>query len=210
MADVKIYGVPPSTFVRTVRLVCHEKGVDYELIPGGPGSAHFPPHPFDRIPILQHKDLVLFETPAICRYIDGAFAGPALQPADAVAAARCDQWISFVCDYFYKSHVLGLFLPRFGIRKLPEAEIQANLPTVRAHMAVADKQLAATPFLAGEQISLADLFLLPIFFYVPEVPEAKAMAGDFPNIIRWARSLGARSSVKATDPKFPPKAKAAE
>jgi glutathione S-transferase len=29
MADIKIYGVPPSSFTRTVRLACHEKGIDY-------------------------------------------------------------------------------------------------------------------------------------------------------------------------------------
>ena len=209
MSDVKIYGVPPSNFVRAVRLTCHEKGVDYELVPGIPGSAHFPVHPFGKIPIFQHKDLVLFESQAICRYIDRVFPGPALQPSDPVSAARCDMWISFVCDYFYKSHSLGVFLPRFGLRKLPEADIQANLVTMRAHMAVADKQLAATPYLVGDQLTLADLFLLPIFFYVPEVPEAKAIAGDFPNLIRWARMIGPRPSVKATDPQFPPKAKAA-
>jgi len=206
---VKIYGVPPSTFVRAVRLTCHEKGVAYELVTGAPGAAHLPAHPFGKIPIFQHKDTLLFESSAICRYIDRVFPGPALQPADALGAARCDMWISFVCDYFYKSHSLGVFLPRFGLRKLPEAEIQANLLTMRAHMAVADKQLAATPYLAGEQMTLADLFLAPIIFYVPEVPEAEKIAKDMPNLVRWAKSMGGRASIKATDPQFPPKTKAA-
>lgn len=210
MADVKIYGVPPSTFTRTVRLTCHEKGVEYELVPGGPGSAHFPAHPFGKIPIFQHKDFVLFETTAICRYIDRVFPGPALQPADAVGAARCDMWMSFAIDYFYKSHSLGVFLPRFGLRKSSEAEIQANFPIMRAHMAVAAKQLAQSQYLAGDQLTLADLFLVPIFFYVPEVPEAKKIAEEFPNLVRWAKLMGPRASVKATDPHFPPKAQAAE
>ena len=38
MATIKIYGVPPSSFTRTVRLACHEKGVDYELVPMFPGQ----------------------------------------------------------------------------------------------------------------------------------------------------------------------------
>ena len=28
---LKIHGLPPSTFTRTVRLACHEKGIDYEV-----------------------------------------------------------------------------------------------------------------------------------------------------------------------------------
>jgi glutathione S-transferase len=38
MADIKIYGVTPSSFTRTVRLACHEKGIDYELVPMFPAS----------------------------------------------------------------------------------------------------------------------------------------------------------------------------
>ena len=33
MIAIKIHGVPPSTFTRAVRLACHEKGIDYELVP---------------------------------------------------------------------------------------------------------------------------------------------------------------------------------
>ncbi|MGZ3338817.1 MAG: glutathione S-transferase N-terminal domain-containing protein [Reyranella sp.] len=33
MAEIKIYGIPPSTFTRTARLACHEAGVDYEFAP---------------------------------------------------------------------------------------------------------------------------------------------------------------------------------
>ena len=31
---------------------------------------------------MRHGDFTLYETTAICRYVDGAFQGPALQPAD--------------------------------------------------------------------------------------------------------------------------------
>ena len=31
MADVKIYGAPQSTYVRTARMICEEKGIDYDL-----------------------------------------------------------------------------------------------------------------------------------------------------------------------------------
>ena len=44
--------------------------------------------------------------------------------------------------------------------------------------------------------------LVPIFFYFPEIAELKALAEASPNCGRWARDMGARPSVKATDPQF--------
>ena len=37
-------------------------------------------HPFGRMPAFEHDGFRLFETAAISRYVDEAFAGPALQP----------------------------------------------------------------------------------------------------------------------------------
>ncbi|MEE8248170.1 MAG: glutathione S-transferase N-terminal domain-containing protein, partial [Alphaproteobacteria bacterium] len=38
MTEVVIYGFPQSTYVRTARLVCEEKGVAYDLAPVEFGS----------------------------------------------------------------------------------------------------------------------------------------------------------------------------
>ena len=67
---------------------------------------------------------------------------------------------------------------------------------------IVDKHLADHRFLAGEGVTAADLFLVPIFFYFPEIAELKALAEASPNCGRWARDMGARPSVKATDPQF--------
>jgi glutathione S-transferase len=64
VASIKIYGVPPSTFTRAVRLACHEKGIDYELIPTFPGTVE-PINPFRKIPAMSHGDLTIYESSAI-------------------------------------------------------------------------------------------------------------------------------------------------
>ncbi len=97
MADIKIYGVPPSSFTRTVRLACHEKGIDYELVPMFPGQMGAL-NPFQKIPAITHGDLTLFESTAILRYFDRTFPGPKLWPVDSRQAALCDQYVSAVCD----------------------------------------------------------------------------------------------------------------
>ena len=79
MADIKIYGVPPSSFTRTVRLACHEKGIDYELVPMFPGQLGAL-NPFQKIPAIAHGDMTLYESTAILRYLDRTFPGPRLWP----------------------------------------------------------------------------------------------------------------------------------
>jgi glutathione S-transferase len=65
-----------------------------------------------------------------------------------------------------------------------------------------DKHLAGHRFLAGDSVTAADLFLVPIFFYFPEIAELKVLAAASPNCGRWAHEMGARPSVKATNPQF--------
>jgi hypothetical protein len=85
MATLKIHGLSPSTFTRTVRLACHEKGIAYEMIDAMPNTID-PLNPFRKIPAITHGDLTLYESIAILRYLERVFPGPKLWPDDAVAA----------------------------------------------------------------------------------------------------------------------------
>lgn len=69
-------------------MVLVEKGVPYSRVEVNPFASDMPKdylslHPFRRVPTLVHDDFVLYETQAITRYIDEAFAGPSLQPVHA-------------------------------------------------------------------------------------------------------------------------------
>ena len=81
MATLEIIGAPQSNFVRTARIACMEKGLPYTL---APARSHSPDvdaiHPFGKIAAMRHGDLSLYETKAICSYIDLAFGGPPLIP----------------------------------------------------------------------------------------------------------------------------------
>ena len=78
-SHARVHGVPPSTFTRTVLLACHEKGIDYELVPTMPGEIAAI-NPFRKIPAITHGDLVLFESDG-----DPALSRADLSRAEAVA-----------------------------------------------------------------------------------------------------------------------------
>jgi glutathione S-transferase len=202
MAEIEIYGVPPSSFTRTVRLACHEKGVDYELVPTMPSEMGLL-NPFGKIPAIRHGEVTLFESTAILRYLDRTFPGPKLWPQESQAAALCDQWVSAVCDSVMNS-ALRFLAHRFGFLPVPEAMATQYLEKARVVMPVFDRQLGQTRFLAGGEVSAADLFLLPIFLYFPAIPELAAIGQAMPNCARWAEEMVARPSVLATEPEMVP------
>jgi glutathione S-transferase len=96
MAELEIMGVPFSNYVRSVRMLCEEKGVAYKLTPSMPQSPEIKAiHPAGQIPAMRHGDITLFESKAIATYIDRALPGPKLIPEDAVGLARVEQWVSY-------------------------------------------------------------------------------------------------------------------
>lgn len=199
--SVFIYGPPQSTYVRTVLMVCTEKGIPYELKDVEFGSTdHTSLHPFARIPILRHRDFILCESSAITRYLNQVFDGPALQPADPRECGLMNQWISTVNDYYYDVMIRGLVLPRLGLTPLDEKKITAIKPRLEHQFAVADKALAKTSYLASDKLTLADLFLVPIIAHVMKTPEGGQGLPKHRHLVRWMSHMMERESFTRSDP----------
>jgi glutathione S-transferase len=205
MADVKLYGFPPSTYVRTARLVLEEKGVDYELVPVELGSDELLAlQPFGKVPAFAHGDLQIYETSAICRYIDEAFDGPPLQPGDASGRAVMEQWISslnrnYDTDMIRHVVIERLAAPRRG-NEPNEAKIAEALPRIEREMAVLEARLAESAYLAGGDVTLADFFLVPMMVYFRMTPEGETALAGHAAIARWWDTMQARPSFAVTEP----------
>lgn len=208
MSDVTLFGFPQSSYTWTARLVLDEKGVAYDLDPVELGSeANLAVHPFGKIPAIRHGDFLLYETSAICRYVDEAFDGPPLQPADARARAQMEQWISSAnanYDTDIIRHVVleRLVAPRFG-RDPDEAKIAAALPRIGRDVEVLESWLGGHAWLAGDEVSIADFFMLPIMFYLYAVPEGRPLFEGRAAIGRWWEAVSSRPSFAATRPPMP-------
>jgi glutathione S-transferase len=198
MADIKIYGVPPSSFTRTVRLACHEKGIDYELVPMFPGQLGAL-NPFQKIPVIAHGDMTLYESTAILRYLDRAFPGPKLWPEESHLAAQCDQWVSAVNDSLVNS-ALRYLANHFGFLPVPQEMADKYLAKAREVVPVFDRRLGQSRYLVGNGVTAADLFLASIVFNFPAIPGLKEIGEASPNLARWMREVSARPSMQATEP----------
>ncbi|NNE84888.1 MAG: glutathione S-transferase family protein [Alphaproteobacteria bacterium] len=197
MSDVILYGVSPSSYVRTCRMALDEKGVAYTHEAAMPQSPEqLARHPWGKIPTMTHGDVKLYESLAITRYVDEAFDGPALQPADAGDRARMSQWISAFIDYMYAPIVRSIIIQRVVVETPDEAVIAAAMPDAAKAIGLVNDQLGATPYLAGQALSLADLFVLPAINYVAMVPEGGPLLENAGNVTAWADRMQSRDSVQ--------------
>jgi glutathione S-transferase len=212
MAGVVVHGPSYSTYARTVRMVLIEKQVAYtledvNLLKGeAKQGAHVARHPFGKVPSFDHDAFSLYETGAIVRYIDRAFPGTALTPADPKLAARMDQVLSIVDSYAYGAIVGQLAWQRLVVPMVggqpDEAIVAAALPRVATSLAALEDVAAGGDVLVGSGFTLADAYLAPVFAYLSGTPEAKALLEPTPKLRRWWAAASQRPSFKETEPKF--------
>lgn len=205
MATLEIIGAPQSNFVRTARIACIEKGVPYTLTPARPHTPEVDAvHPLGKIPGMRHGDVTLCETSAICAYVDRAFDGPPLMPRDALGAARAEQWIS-LHNTAIDPLVVRQYLAAHFFSGLPDgapdrAKIDAALPKMREMFAWLNRELGTRTYLAGDDWTVADAFLLPTMHYMRLMPESSELVKASPNIVAWFDRVVARPSGKETEP----------
>jgi glutathione S-transferase len=199
MTQLVLFGPPQSSYMRTARMTCFEKAVPHTLEPVEFGSdAHSTLHPWKRVPILHHGDIKLYETSAIVRYIDEIGTGPSLVPATAGARALMEQWISTINCYIYdgvvRSYALKYILPRFRGQDPNLEEIRASVPAMEREIEHLDTAYAGRPWIAGDALSLADLFVAPIVQTVAMFPEGKAALAKAKDLSRAFEQLSKRDS----------------
>ena len=159
--------------------------MEYELVPidifaaEGPPRSYLTRHPFGRIPAFEHAGFSLYETSAIARYVDEVFEGPKLQPSGARERARCNQLISVADNYAYPQLVWGIYVERLSKpgrgAVTDEAKIAATIPKAIACLKAMSDLMGDNPWLAGTEITLADLYAAPMFDYFLMTPEGRVM-----------------------------------
>lgn len=208
MANLEIIGLPQSNYVWAVRMACEEKGVKYDLKPEKPHVGLVAEiHPFGKIPVMRHDGLELCESSAIVSYIDRAFDGPKLIPADLKLGAKTEQWISMGNVEFDKvmirQYVVQYVFPKEA-GKPDMAMIGAAAHAMKKQVAVLDSAVAKTGHLVGDGLTYADINLLPMLFYANRFPEAKEMIGGAKNLSAYMERHFARPSFQAAKPPPPP------
>lgn len=202
-----LYGFDGSTYVRTVRMVLVDKGIEYDQVPvnvleGEPRQPeHLARHPFGKVPVMDIDGLRIRETDAICRYLEDIAPKPALTPGDAKGRARMNEAIGLIDSYGY-----GALIGVAGYHLFPDFIGGQNADARRAALEASEKLLTLlmenkgdAKWLAGDAPTLADYFLGPIMFYVSLTPDA-AEVMSVPGVSEWWAAMQTYETFAKTAP----------
>lgn len=198
---MKIIGSYVSPYVRKVMACMALKGIDdYEIDPITPffGDDEFARlSPLRRIPVLVQNDLVLNDSTVICAWLDEAYPGHPLLPADPADRARA-RWLEeyadtrlgdvFIWGLFYQKVVHPLVWGEPGDAARIEKTLTEDAPSVLDYL---EAQLPAEGFLFGE-IGLADIAIASFF-------RNAAYVGFTIDAARWPKMAAFVARVLAHD-----------
>ena len=208
MSKMTLWGFDGSTYVRTVKMLLAEKRfTDFEQVPlnvleGEPKKPeHLVRHPFGKVPVLDHEGIRIIETSAIVRYLNDVLPGKSLVPATPRDRARMDMVIGIIDSYGYGALIGGVtayhLFPAFVGGK-NDSMLRSGIESGRKVIEIAMKTKGASAFLAGD-LSLADLYLAPIAFYVSLTPDAGKLF-DVDGFAAWWTEVQGLKSFRETLP----------
>lgn len=160
-----IWGRRNSFNVQKVLWLVGELGLEHEHISvggsfGGLDDPEFlARNPHGRIPLIDDDGTIVWESHAILRYLAARFGGERFWPSDPAARSRSDRWMDWSQSTLQPEFLNGVFLAYY---RTPEP--QRNWPAIRAsvartgeHYKLLDRWLADRTFLAGDEVTLADI-----------------------------------------------------
>jgi glutathione S-transferase len=205
MSKLQIIGAPQSNFVWVTHIVAAEKRIDYEAVFAMPHTpAVYACNPLGKIPAMRHGEVILGESRAICAYIDRAFDGPSLIPAAPAGAALTEQWTSIVCSHvdplLARQYLTWYFFPKTADGKPDRALIDSILAAMNAQITFLDARVSGSGHLCGDTFTLADAYLMPILYYLRQLPESQQMLAGARHLTAYLERHLQRPSIAATIP----------
>ncbi|KAM0417476.1 hypothetical protein ACHAPT_012540 [Fusarium lateritium] len=209
---LKLYGYGPSTCTRRVRTVLEEKGLEYELpvldvLSGAHKTEEYANefHPFKKIPVLIDTEtgIKVYESRAIAHYIAVKYrdTGIDLSPSenDLEAYAAFQQALSIELSYFEpnttKISFEKVFRKVLNLGPADEDVVEAKLKDLDVALQGYERILSKQKYLAGDNITLADLFHLP-YGVMAEPFGFGELLTKYPATEKWWTGLKERESWK--------------
>ena len=206
LGDIMKLYESPSPNARRVHIFMAEKGLECDRISVDIRAAenlsaeYLAKNPGGRVPMLELTDgTCIGESVAICRYMESLQPESSLFGVTGVEAAKVEMWQRRAEINFFLE-VAGAFRNITGFfndRETCVAEWgQVCAERAPKMLSMFDEQLALTPYLAGDNFSIADITLAVALDFarmvkVVEVP-------NLPSIGRWYAEVSARSSFSAS------------
>jgi RNA polymerase-associated protein len=168
-----LYSGTTCPYSQRCRIVLFEKGMDFQVI--DVDMTNKPEdlaviNPYNRVPVLVERDLVLYEANIINEYIDERFPHPQLMPADPVMRARARLFLHNFEDQLF-DHIDDIESGDAKAADKARAIVRDNLTQLAP---IFNKQ----EYMLGEEFSMLDVAIAPLLWrlghYGIELPKQAA------------------------------------
>jgi stringent starvation protein A len=174
-----------------VRMVLAEKGITVEIVNIDP--ANLPEdlidlNPYQSVPTLVDRELVLYDPQVITEYLDERFPHPPLMPVDPVSRARSrlalyrieKDWYSLIAELDSRNEKL----------------VTRARKALRDSLTASAEVFSARPFFLSDEFSLVDATIAPVLwrlkYYHIDLPSQAR------SVKEYAERMFARESFKAS------------
>ncbi|MES2625569.1 MAG: glutathione S-transferase N-terminal domain-containing protein [Pseudomonadota bacterium] len=182
-----------SQFSHRVRIVLAEKGVTVEVVdvdiydkPEDLAALN----PYNSLPTLIDRDLVLYEPNIMMEYLDERFPHPPLFPVYPVARAQSRLWM-----YRIDRDWSGL-VEKLQAEDGTPAELEKARKELRESIISVSPIFAEKPYFMSDEFTIVDCCVMPILWRLPEIgirlPETKATKP----LLEYRQRLFDRESVQ--------------
>ena len=168
-----LYSGTTCPYSQRCRIVLFEKGMDFQVI--DVDMTNKPEdlaviNPYNRVPVLVERDLVLYEANIINEYIDERFPHPQLMPADPVMRARARLFLHNFEDQLF-DNIAGIESGDAKVADNARAIVRDNLTQIAP---IFNKQ----EYMLGDEFSMLDVAIAPLLWrlghYGIELPKQAA------------------------------------
>ena len=152
---LKLCGFAASNYYNVVKLALLEKGVPFEEQLAWLGETDPAASPLGKVPYAITEDGPISESTVILEYIEQRYAIAPLLPAQPYAAAKVRELQRFI-ELHLELVARNLYPEAFFGGKVSDGLKQKLRPQLEKNVAAFGKLVKFSPFIAGENFSLAD------------------------------------------------------
>ena len=181
---MRLYSGTTCPYSHRCRIVLYEKGMDFEVIDVDLMSRAEDIaviNPYNKVPVLVERDLVLYEANIINEYIDERFPHPQLMPPDPVMRGRARLFLHRFEQELY-SHVGAI---EQGGKPADKARA-----VIRDNLTQLAQILTKQKFLLGDEFSMLDVAIAPLLWRLEHY--GIQMGKDAAPLMKYAERLFSR------------------
>lgn len=159
-----LFSSPRSIHSHRVRFVLAEKGINVEIVdvlPDQPPEDLIDLNPYQSVPTLVDRDLVLYDAAVITEYLDERYPHPPLMPVDPVSRARLR-----LAEY----RLMKDWYARIDTIEVSDAKTAEQArKQLGESLGAADEVFAVARYFLNDEMTLVDTALGPLLWRLPHL-----------------------------------------